>query len=435
MLFRTLNRAAVAGMFPVLLVTGVDAQTPSTPTVVTESNFLETIEAHHPAMTLAAAGLERAKVEALAARTLRNPTVSWIREDPSGGVQQDDWALSWQLPQPDRRALIGAREADVEGARARFESSLLSLRFEVQTVFAEWAMAAARHDALEEQVETLEALSQRERQRFESGESSGLEAKRLQLSVRELRSRAALAAAAEVEARLLAKVWKPDLLSGSEPLLPELEPSDRERAEHPLVRSARHDLSAVGFESKAASRFLASPQITLGWQRQQASSVALEGPLVGLAWSVPLFSRKQGERALAAANRRESEARLTFLELEVTSQMAALTAAFERLQRGVEEARLSSGNTTGMLTAAERSFRLGEASLTDLLETVRSVSEADASFLDLYGEALSAQRNLQRLQGTIPADWNRDLDSSQTQNGSSGSPKKTEPSKPQEPIR
>jgi len=35
MLFRTLNRAAVAGMFPVILVAGVDAQTSATSTVVT----------------------------------------------------------------------------------------------------------------------------------------------------------------------------------------------------------------------------------------------------------------------------------------------------------------------------------------------------------------------------------------------------------------
>jgi outer membrane protein TolC len=52
-----------------------------------------------------------------------------------------------------------------------------------------------------------------------------------------------------------------------------------------------------------------------------------------------------------------------------------------------------------MLDGAEAAFRLGETSLTDLLETHRSAAEAELAVLELHQAALAAHRDLERLAG------------------------------------
>ena len=52
---------------------------------------------------------------------------------------------------------------------------------------------------------------------------------------------------------------------------------------------------------------------------------------------------------------------------------------------------------------SEAAFRLGESSVTDLLETHRSATEAELAALDLYEAALAAARELERLDGSSPS--------------------------------
>ena len=49
-----------------------------------------------------------------------------------------------------------------------------------------------------------------------------------------------------------------------------------------------------------------------------------------------------------------------------------------------------------MLRAAEAAFLLGELTLTDLLETWRSATEAEMSLLDVRAAAMSALRDLEQ---------------------------------------
>ncbi len=53
-----------------------------------------------------------------------------------------------------------------------------------------------------------------------------------------------------------------------------------------------------------------------------------------------------------------------------------------------------------MLDGVEAAFRLGESELTDLLETHRSVLEAELIVLELHAAALAAHRDLERLVGS-----------------------------------
>ena len=57
----------------------------------------------------------------------------------------------------------------------------------------------------------------------------------------------------------------------------------------------------------------------------------------------------------------------------------------------------NSARSDGCWDGAEAAFRQGEAGLTDLLETHRSVTEAELAVLDLHEAALAAHRELERL--------------------------------------
>lgn len=387
-------RFVLAGLVPALFAAAGGAQTAPR---VTETEFLSALDASHPAVAASAEDLALARARVVEASTFDNPAVGVVREDPIGPIEQTDVLVSWQLPHRARRPGIEAREEAVRAVAARLSQRLRGLRLEMREVYAEWALTAAREELLAAQAERVAALAEREATRAERGESSGLEAHRLELAAQALRARVALAAAASERARADAARWVPTLPTGAHPTLPELPPAPDLAAAHPLVRAAEADLAAARLESEAAGRFLASPELSVGWQRQESGSESLDGPLLGVAWSVPLFDRNRAEEATAEARLGGARARLELVQREMAAARAAARASFERLARSLDEARSALEDSERMLDGAEAAFRLGEASLTDLLDTHRSVTEGALAVLDLREAALAAHRELERL--------------------------------------
>lgn len=391
-----MHRLALAGLLPALIaVPGVG----QSPPIVTETEFLAVLDPSHPAVSESAEALAVTRARVVAASTFDNPVVDVVREDPSGPVGQTDWTISWQLPHAGRRPEIAAREEAVDAAAAHLSQRLLTLRLAMREVYAEWALAAAREQRLAAQAGRVEALAEREAARAGRGETSGLEAHRLELAATALRARVTLAAAAGERARAEATGWFPALPPDARPVLPALPPAPPSDTRHPLVRAAEADLAATLLERRAAGRFVASPEIALGWQRQEAGSESIEGPVLGLAWSVPFFDRNRAERAAADARIAGARARLELVRREVGAARAAARAVFERLAAGLGDAATALIASERMLDGAEAAFRHGETSLSDLLETHRSVTEAELAVLDLHEAALAAHRELERLAG------------------------------------
>ena len=96
--------------------------------VVTEAEFLSVLDEAHPAVRESAAAVARAEVGLLASRTLDNPVVEAVREDPNGPLGQTDVLVSWQVPGAARRPEIEAREGEIGAARRRLASDLLGYR-------------------------------------------------------------------------------------------------------------------------------------------------------------------------------------------------------------------------------------------------------------------------------------------------------------------
>ena len=229
------------------------------------------------------------------------------------------------------------------------------------------------------------------------GEASGLEARRLRLAAATLRSRVALAAGASEGAKAEAAAWHPGLPVDARPVLPELPDAPSLEGTDTRVRAAQADLAAAELAERATRPVVASPEVTLGWQEQDIGLGSVDGPILGVAWSVPLFDRRQAARQNAGAALAAAGARLELVERESAAARNAASTNFARLAAALTEAREELGATERMLDGAEAAFRQGEAGLTDLLETHRSVTEAELAVLDLHEAALAAHRELERL--------------------------------------
>ena len=168
-------------------------------------------------------------------------------------------------------------------------------------------------------------------------------------------------------------------------------------AEHPRIQAAEAELAAARLEGQAARRFLASPTISVGWQRQESATGSIDGPLLGIAWSVPLLNRNRGQRAAAEARVAGAQARVALAQREVNAARVAAQASFERLSLALGEAGSALVASERFLDAAEAAFRLGETSLSELLDTHRAVTDAALAALDLREAALASHRELERL--------------------------------------
>ena len=374
------------------------------PPVFTEAEFLSILDEAHPAVRASAEALARAEARVLASRTFSNPVLGTVREDPSGPIGQTDVLVSWQLPGTARRPEIEAREGKVEAARRGLAHQLLGHRLAMKEAYAGWAVAAARRPRLAAQAERVESLARREAARAESGEASGLEARRLQLAAATLRSRVALADVASEEARAAAAAWHPGLPAGAQPVLPELSGAPPLDGADSWVRAAEADVAAAELAEIATRRIVGSPEVTLGWRRQDLTPGAVDGPIFGFAWSVPLFDRRQAARMTAGAGIEAARARLEVAERGSTASRTAAANNFARLGAAFADAREELAGSDGMLDGVEEAFRLGETGVTDLLETHRSVTEAALAVLDLHEAALGAHRELERLAGSAVAE-------------------------------
>lgn len=365
--------------------------------VVTEAEFLSALDETHPAVRESAGAVALAEARLVAARTFDNPVVEAVREDPAGPIGQTDVLVSWKMPDAARAPEIEAREGEIGAARRRLAYDLLGYRLAMREAYAGWAVADARRQRLTLQAERVGSLAQREDVRAERGEASGLEARRLGLAAATLRSRVALAAGASERARAEAVAWHPGLPANARPVLPELPSAPSLDGADVRVRAAEADLAAAELAQLATRPIVASPEVTVGWRRQDLTPGAVDGPIFGVAWSVPLFDRRQAARRSSEAGLAAARARLELAERESAAARTAARDNFTRLADALAEAREELGATERMLDSAEAAFRQGEAGLTDLLETHRSVTEAELAVLDLHEAALSAHRELERL--------------------------------------
>jgi outer membrane protein, heavy metal efflux system len=365
--------------------------------LIHEDSFIAPVLEGSWAQWLVTERLRRAEAALARAGTAQNPRIEAVREAPEDTSTQTTVALAWVPPLDGRRGLaVAAAREGVEAARARTALARQALVLELRQAFADWALSAARRDALASQADAVATLAAQVSARAKAGEESGLAARRLALAEGELRADLAEAEATATRARAVARAWRPDLDPTARPTPPPLGPlSEGDANAPPGLEALRRDTEQARLEERLSRRFWTFPELQVGWQRLAVPGGTVSGPVLGAGLVLPLFDRNRAARLEATARREAAEARLSLQTARLEAQLAGAQEAHAGLAAAATEAQRLAADAGRVVDAAGAAFRAGEATVTDLLDTLRSAREAQSRAVDLYAAALAAQRQLE----------------------------------------
>ena len=364
---------------------------------VTESEFLAGLGPEHAGVRTLGEDIARAEAVRRRATVFGNPRAEFSRERPDDSLRQDTWTLAWAPPIDGRRGLArSAAQAALDAARERTAFERARLVRDLRKAYADWSLSAQRSEVLGRQLALVSDLSRQARHRADVGEESGLSARRLELAASEVTGQLASARVNGVRAEALALAWRPEL-SGRNPVLPQLPPAPAslDPAQRPDIRALGLEVRQTELEARLAGRFWTAPELQAGWQRLDNRGTAQTGPVLGFAWSLPLFDRNQAGRIEAQRRREIAEARLALATARAERESVALLEAYRMAVAAAEDSARQASDADRLVEAASATFRAGEATLTDLLETLRAVREARLRAIDLRAAALQLHREME----------------------------------------
>jgi len=369
---------------------------------VTEQEFLSAFTPESTAVRALTEGVARAEAARRRAGLLSNPRAEFWREQPDANPRVTNWTLSW-VPPLDGRYGLGKKgaAAGLAAARERLTVDKAELRRELRAAFAAWSLAFERREALAQQVARIHSLAEAERQRARVGEESGLSARRFTLAEAEVCAALATAEAALAKAQALARAWRTDLAADATPASasPPEPPPIGGPTDSPEVRALALEAEQAAFDRKRSGRFLAFPTLQFGWQQLADRGVVRGGPILAAAWTVPLFDREQPARIEAERREQVAAARAELGRARVAAEAEGGAAAYRLLYTASREGGRTSVDSDRVIAAATAAFRAGEASLTDLLDSLRAAMAARMAEIDLRGQALEAHRGLETALG------------------------------------
>ncbi|MEW5874501.1 MAG: TolC family protein [Candidatus Zixiibacteriota bacterium] len=368
---------------------------------ISEEEFLMGLTEDHPSVVALRSVIADPVGEARGAGLWPNPDIWFERESPGEESGQSKLGLSWTPPIDGRRSLSrnAARES-LESARLTMEHERLVLRLRMRGDFAAWVSAQARVDALAELSARADSLAGYVAERAAAGEESRLVAQRMSMAVSELRAEFARAEADLASARATASIWSDRINAASRPTWPELPeaPETHDAESHPVLAASLHRMRAADYERRLGQRWLEAPSFDVGWLTQDGVDGS-DGPAFGLTLSVPLFDRRQGERAAAGLRFEARSAQAKRQRIEASREWEAARDSYNRLRRAALDQPPANTAADSVLIAAAAAFRAGETSATDFLETLRAVQSFQVVTIDLYTAALEAHRRLEAAAG------------------------------------
>lgn len=367
----------------------------------------------HPRLAAARQDAAAARGAAAAAGALPNPTLSATLAHgvPPGTPSSDhDWSLELALPlnwlaqRPyrvgDARAQLDASSEDVRAVR---RDALLELR----TLF--WSLA---HE--QERVATLETLRDQTAElarlvarRVEKGEARPSEATRAEIELQkvliQLEADRSLLRARQDQAKLwIMGSGSRELRMAADlralPRVPDLDSSLASvRIGHPAIRAARARVrgltSALRLEN--ISRL---PEIEVRGFDASDPDRRLRG--AGVALGVPIWNWNSGRvaqaRAQLEAGRRQLEWEVRQTETAVIEAHGASLAASQAATRYRDEILPRSESAAAIM---EKAYRLGEASLLEVLDARRVLVETRLQYLAALVEAQIDSSQLDALTG------------------------------------
>jgi len=252
-----------------------------------------------------------------------------------------------------------------------------------------------------QQLELVSPLAEAERQRARLGEAAGLSARRLSLAEAEARAALRDAEAELALAKAVARAWRPDLAPQATaiPPMPPAPPVQPSAVDTPELRSLALDVERLDLEARRAGRFWGFPTLQFGWQRLEDRGATVDGPIFAANWSIPLFDRDKATRLETEMRREAAAAQHQLARARVSAEVEGGLAAYRLLVVSAGEARQAADDSGRVIEAATAAYRAGEATLTDLLDAVRTAFAARLRELAVRGRALETHRALEAALG------------------------------------
>jgi cobalt-zinc-cadmium efflux system outer membrane protein len=386
-------RVAIALVLAAFAAEPARAQDEHVPARLSLDDALRLAESKSPRLVAARAEIDLAAADAASARVRPNPVLS---------IESQGYPL-WQSPRPSfldtqeltvraeqaidlagvRRARSRVGDLGVEAARARMEDERRRLRFDVRRAYLQVVLATADLTVARSTLEDLDTVLTINRARFEQGELSGIEMRRLQ--VERLRFADDLHASDLARktsgAALLALLGLRPLDAAFEvaddldaPVAVRPAPPADPLAGRPDVEASRR-LEARAAAEVTAQAALGAPMPTVGagWQR----NFGVNAFVVGVSVPLPFFDRNQAGVARAAASERlaraKTEEAVTAALLEIQTARLAVESSQARVDY-VEKEYLRHAREARDIVLA--SYRAGAAPLSDFLDAQRAMREA-----------------------------------------------------------
>lgn len=380
-----------------------------------------------PALRAAAEGVTAARARERQAGVLLNPTLAYGREQTTRAGQTNAQDIA-QVEQPlelggqraSRRAAAAARRAIAE---ARVESTRDQLDLDVARAFI-LATTAERRASLADEARATFAEAQRVNdERLRAGDVSGYTARRLRLEVARY---AATRATVELERRTsriaLASLMGLTPGAGDSLVLPSSPPALGEelggadsldtlvaRAERsrPELRAATLEVDVALAEARLATRErIPTPTLSAGYKGERvadssAGSISgFRGIVAGLSIPLPLFDRRSGAIAAAAADARRQRAETDVVRRRIAAEVAEAAAALRAAdaQRAALAPHLGD-DTRLALRAVQASYAEGEITLVEWLDAMRAYQDAESVLVTLQGDVALRRAMLARAIG------------------------------------
>ncbi len=385
---------------------------PPIPAMLTLDETLRLAAERNPQFAAARAQVDVAEAQRLDARLRPNPAVTLDSigaphlssgAPPNPYTRERSVRVDQEIETAGRRRLrIAAAEAGLEAARGFVSNEWRRLNLEVQRTYFQVVLAKADLEVSQAALNEIDRVITLNRARFEQGEISGGELRRVQVERLKFLddTLAAELALRNAKAALLAIVTVPDLSRefdvaerlvppGAPPRLasanqspPVAEIRRQALAQRPDVAAARAAVRRAETETRL-QRALRTPNVTVGggyWRDRTTSAL-----VVGVTVPLPLFNRNQGGLARAAAEQTIAASQQAAVEASVRLDVQQAVNAVEISQTRVdyiEREYLKNAREARDIVLA--SYRVGETDLINFLDAQRAFRDT----LRTYNRAL-----------------------------------------------
>jgi len=373
---------------------------------------LQLAERSNPQLRVAQAAVDGAAAGIVTAKQRPNPEFS-ANFGHQAITQQSSipGQLGWlSVAQPlewgsARRARAGVATLAKDSSQFGLDETRLSIRATVKQSFFEAMRRSSEVELARDNLRNLEELRRRIEVQVQVGEAARLElvradaevaSARVQVRSAELRHSTALAGLRAAIGAPLGEIAPQGTLEPKAILPPLSELRDEVVARHPAL------LQAVSETKRAEARLelereLRKPQPALRTETERQPDLRVFR--FGVTLPIPVWNRRQGEIAEAAAGLRQAAAAADVRRLELTASLERAYGVYEVAEQQV--AAFEAGalrQAEAALQASEAAFRFGERGILEVLDAQRVLRSVRSDYVNAQYDRQSALIELERLQ-------------------------------------